>query len=135
MNKRYLTWKDFEEFITGAVEALKSQEITGVYGLPRGGLPIAVTLSHRLGVPLLGAPCKGCIVVDDISDTGITLQHYATNGYTIVTWVARPKWTKVLPFFFKVTTEGNEWFVFPWEENKLTTSETKEESTDGTEQE
>lgn len=125
MKQRYLTWNDFEDFISRAVEQIKKdgKQFTGVYGIPRGGLTIAVTLSHRLDVPLLGAPAKDCLVVDDISDTGITLQHYSDCRYTIITWVAHPGWTKVLPYFFGEEMGDANWIVFPWEENTLTQQE------------
>lgn len=49
------TWEQFDadiEKVARAVEA-SGQEFTQIYGLPRGGLPMAVCLSHRLEVKLL----------------------------------------------------------------------------------
>lgn len=119
--QKYLTWNQFESFIHDAVTTVNQlqKKPTGVYGLPRGGLPIAVTLSHRLGIPLLLAPTPGCIVVDDISDTGTTLQHYLDSGYIIITWATRAKWTKVVPFFSGLVVNDDSWLVFPWEQDNF----------------
>ena len=127
---KYLTWNDFEEFIEEAVQAVEKLEEppTGVYGLPRGGLPISVTLSHRLNIPLLMAPTPGCLVVDDISDTGTTLEHYAkSEKYTLITWVVRSSWTKVIPYYYGIAVADDSWLVFPWEENTFVTPYKKED--------
>lgn len=113
--KRYLTWQEFDLVIDKAAEQLESCEISGIYGIPRGGLTLAVALSHRLGVPMLAAPCKNCIVVDDIADTGITLQHFEDCNYATLTWCYKPDVSKVRPNYYYLTCAENEWIVFPWE--------------------
>ena len=52
---------------------------TGVYGLPRGGLIFATWLSYKLDIPLLMHAADGCIIIDDISDTGRSLYHFTEN--------------------------------------------------------
>ena len=49
-------------------------KFNGIYGVPRGGLPIAVSLSHRLNLQFYMLPSNEILVVDDISDTGKTLK-------------------------------------------------------------
>ena len=55
--KEYISWEQYQEAIDGMVrhyeEHYKNSECGAIYGLPRGGLPIAVSLSHRLNLPLL----------------------------------------------------------------------------------
>lgn len=113
--KKYLTWNDFEEDINLLTERIKASEFNfdGVYGIPRGGLIIAVCLSHRLGLPLLDNPTKYTLVVDDISDFGKTLMKYKDNK--IVCWVSTP-WTKVpATFYCRVKISKKNWIIFPWE--------------------
>ena len=52
---RTLSWADFDRALDSAVARLASSSLSGVYGVPRGGLVLAVCLSHRLGIPLLQA--------------------------------------------------------------------------------
>ena len=66
---RTLSWADFDRALDSAVARLASCSLSGVYGVPRGGLVLAVCLSHRLGIPLLEQPQAGCLVVDDIYET------------------------------------------------------------------
>ena len=46
-----------------------------VYGIPRGGLIVAVLVSHKLGIPLITSLRdmygKKFLVVDDIVDTAL----------------------------------------------------------------
>lgn len=121
VEKHYLSWNDLENCISEMIHDLsydsngmEKKLPTGVYGLPRGGLVIATILSNRLNIPMLMAPCDGCIVVDDLSDSGVTLKHYRDCGYTIFTWGAKPQ-TSVQPDWFYEMWGQNEWIVFPWE--------------------
>ena len=118
--KKYVTWEDVENFITQVVDKYAGKEITGVYGLPRGGLVFAVMLSNRLNIPMLQAPVKRCIIVDDICDSGESLLHYANNTsgekveYDLVTMFYKPNKLNIEPDFW-VNEKHNEWIVFPWE--------------------
>ena len=113
----YVKWSHFNEGVERIIEKLDEQKINpnGVYGIPRGGLILAVALSHRLAVPLLLEPKPGCLIVDDISDNGNTLMKY--KDYNIAT-LFTTSWTKVKPtvtHFHKMSQ--HDWIVFPWEEN------------------
>lgn len=107
-------WKEVERFIEKLHIFVKSKKLqfTGVYGIPRGGTVLAVLISHALNIPFLGAPCEGCIIVDDISDSGITLKHYREKGYFISTMHYKQT-SRVCPDFYGTTT--NDWIVYPWE--------------------
>ena len=61
-----VSWEDVQKFVQNVSNAFKNHSFTGVYGLPRGGCVLAVMLSHSLNIPLLMAPHKGCLIVDDI---------------------------------------------------------------------
>ena len=68
-----VTWDMADRFVDSVSRICDENCFAGVYGLPRGGLPLAVWISHRAGIPLLLAPCRNALVVDDIADTGATL--------------------------------------------------------------
>ena len=47
-----ITWEDFNYAVRKLAREYKGKGITEVVGISRGGLPLAVALSHELGVPL-----------------------------------------------------------------------------------
>lgn len=120
MKYKKIDWNKLDEYVQALADKItkEGKPVTGVYGLPRGGLVPAVILSHKLGAPLLLAPCENCVVVDDIADTGVTLQHFADKGYRIAVIWYKPC-SKVVPDYYAVKstrkTFGGAWVVFPWE--------------------
>ena len=121
MKTKTVDWQQLEGYVERLAEKIEKEmgdKIPGVFGLPRGGLVPAVMLSHKLDVPLLLAPCEGCVVVDDIADTGISLKHYADKGFKIAVIWYKPR-SSVKPDFYAVKDArsklGGSWIVFPWE--------------------
>lgn len=118
--KLIMTWEAFDTLADRLIKQLDTTYApptgyTGVYGFPRGGLVLAVKLSHALNLPLLMAPAKGCIVCDDISDTGETLLKYQrSEDYTTATLLMR-EGTDAIPAHFGERVSDNAWIVFPWE--------------------
>lgn len=110
---RTLTWHDFDAAVEAIVERCHKQTFCGVHGIPRGGLVLAVTLSHRLDLPLLSNAAPGCLLVDDVYETGLTLEPYRElEACTAVVWLSKvePQWWQAVE-----QTESDEWIVFPWE--------------------
>lgn len=115
---KYVTWEDVEKFISNIEDIHKRMHFTGVYGIARGGLVPATMISYRLRIPLLMAPCSGCLIVDDITDTGNSLSHYLLNNtnenkYFTATIYYSP-YSTVKPDYF-MNMKQEEWIVFPWE--------------------
>lgn len=108
-----LTWHDFQIGIDRLYRSLKNVPNTGVYGVPRGGLPIAVTLSHYLETPLLLEPQDGCIWVDDIVETGKTVDGIEVTPAAKCCWVTKNPRGDVLVAY---VVFDNPWIVFPWED-------------------
>ena len=141
--KTYITWKQYNEYINQLTKwCTRGMEVGlnlgAVYGLPRGGLPIAVSLSHRLGLPLLMnyydrkiVTNESILVVDDIADTGHTLKDFDNDKNTIVT-IHYHKQSIVKPSFY-CEEKGDKWIVYPWETNDSETIQDylKEESVNG----
>ncbi len=110
---RTLSWADFDRALDTALDRLASCTFSGVYGVPRGGLILAVSLSHRLGIPLLEQPQAGCLIVDDIYETGRTVAPYRERSdLTTLVWISKvpPIWWQALE-----VQAGREWILFPWE--------------------
>ena len=117
MKKQYYTWKEFErdcKILAKRIKNLK-RNFNGIYGVPRGGLILAVVLSHKLNLPLLlGGVTDKTLVVDDIADSGSTLYPYKDRRACIVTLFYHPK-SRVEPALW-LRKKMVDWIVFPWEE-------------------
>jgi hypoxanthine phosphoribosyltransferase len=120
----YMTWENFDEAMRSAVAELSNHPLLpdgaiGVYGIPRGGLIVAVTLSHRLSIPWLPEPQPGCILVDDVIETGHTMQTLINNlhkqypGLNWAAWVWISK--NLLPGIgYQRYVDPKIWVCFPW---------------------
>lgn len=122
-NKVYVTWEQVESYVNKLIETLRKQNCrpTGVFGIPRGGLILATLISYKMDIPLLMHAARGCLVVDDIADSGRTLLHYKENDtqfnrYFIAT-VYYHKRSQVIPDFY-LWEKNEDWIVFPWEGDK-----------------
>ena len=111
MNK--LNWIEFDQCVYSIYKQCKDKRFQGVYGFPRGGLCLAVALSHSLGLPLLDEPKNNSLIVDVIYDTGYTLEKIKhMKGTETYVWVSKkkPTWWNAFKYI-----EDNEWIIFPWE--------------------
>ena len=70
------TWEEFDKSVELISYKSKEWDLSGIYGIPRGGLCLAVALSHKLNLELLKEPKNNILIVDDIYDSGKTLQRY-----------------------------------------------------------
>ena len=108
-----LSWNEFDNCVADITRKCKGKKFTGVYGFPRGGICLAVALSHSLNIPLLNKPTNHSLIVDDICETGTTLKRVKNLlGTETHVWVSKikPTWWKC----YKRLKE-EEWIVFPWE--------------------
>ena len=113
--KVYISWNKLNSMVGSLVRKIKrsGEKFDGIYGIPRGGLPLAVMLSYRLDLPVLLYPTKNTLVVDDISDNGFTLQRMKNKKiatlYSTAWTVTKPNW------FVEMKKSEKDWLVFPWE--------------------
>lgn len=121
----HLSWDEFNRAVLSLAEQVADEDFTGVYGQPRGGLPLAVALSHRLGQPLLARPTSRMLWVDDVVDGAATVgamqRRFPDAVYAA--WVRRRG--SIAPRFVyhaKLVT-GSSWIVFPWEVPEHATAE------------
>jgi len=110
---KYFSWSEFDKSVEYIANKCKFLEISGIYGIPRGGLCLAVALSHKLKVNLISQPIKNSLIVDDIYETGITLKTFKNiEGamFFVLFSKVRPTWWNSVNI-----SEKSEWIVFPWE--------------------
>ena len=151
-NKRYVTWADIESYVNHVIfDMYKDKWIPDyIVGLTRGGLIPAVMLSHKINVPMhtLKVSLRDhaeheenlwledevsdgakVLVVDDINDTGATLNQIVHDwrlqnlpGHNVKFAVLFDNLSS--GFSQKVDycateinkAEHDEWIVFPWED-------------------
>ena len=109
----YFTWSDFDESVEYIANKCKFLEFSGIYGVPRGGLCLAVALSHKLKVNLISKPIKNSLIVDDVYETGITLKSFKDiEGamFFVLFSKIKPTWWNTVNI-----SKKKEWIVFPWE--------------------
>ena len=118
MKYQKYTWNQFDKDAKKIASLLKGHKLDGVWGLARGGLPLAVVLSHALKIPLFDKPkTKHTLIVDDIADTGKTLKRYSKT-HIIATLFYHPQ-SKFVPHIW-LRKKGTQWILFPWENRQTT---------------
>ena len=112
----YFTWSEFDKSVEKIANKCKFLDFSGIYGVPRGGLCLAVALSHKLKLNLISEPIKNSLIVDDVYETGITLKTFKDiEGamFFVLFSKIKPTWWNTL-----YISEKSEWIVFP-RENSL----------------
>ncbi len=120
---RILSWDEFDLCIGTIVNACTEKNFCGVYGFPRGGLCLAVALSHSLCIPLITEPRNGCLVVDDVYETGETLREVSEMiEVTTFVWISKikPQWWNAVEI-----VDSEDWLVFPWEDRRFSEQDQK----------
>tara|TARA_B100001113_G_scaffold108929_1_gene88249 strand:+ start:891 stop:1283 length:393 start_codon:yes stop_codon:yes gene_type:complete len=113
-DKLYLSWSDIEKYVDKLCKRilLSNIPVNTVHGLKRGGYIPAVMISHQLKMPYSEVVLKDTLVIDDICDSGETLNkapglYHAVLHYKPHTSIFQPTlWAK---------KTGDEWIVYPWE--------------------
>ena len=119
--KDFVSWELIDECVTDIAFHLKDtgKDFKGVYGIPRGGVILAVLLSHKLDLPYVENPydyqLDDFIVIDDIADTGETLKFYEeTFEKSYIVTIHEHEQSIVKPEY-SVINKGDKWIVYPWE--------------------
>lgn len=95
-----------------------------VYGPPRGGLPLAVHLSHHLKLKFvieISRDTWPLLLIDDIVDSGKTFSSILevlpfSERYIKTAALFYNETSIIKPDFYAAIT--NRWIIFPWEEFK-----------------
>jgi len=120
----YFTWEEFDKSVEHIVNKCKFLQFSGIYGVPRGGLCLAVALSHKLNIKLISEPLKNSLIVDDVYETGLTLTTFKDiEGamFFVLFSKIKPTWWNTV-----FISKKSQWIVFPWENTLNSISDRKE---------
>ena len=109
----YFTWSEFDKCVEKISNKCRFKEFSGIYGVPRGGLCLAVALSHKLKIELISEPIKNSLIVDDVYETGLTLTTFKDiEGvmFFVLFSKIKPTWWNTV-----FISKKSQWIVFPWE--------------------
>ncbi len=100
-----LTSQDVYERAVQLVQRIRSQipgkETLRVFGVPRGGIPVAYALTSFRNVQVVDKVEDANVIVDDIVATGKTREKFLGLGIPFCALIERP--------------DAGVWYVFPWE--------------------
>ncbi|WP_288246354.1 phosphoribosyltransferase [uncultured Prochlorococcus sp.] len=122
--ENYFTWNEFDKSVEKIANKCKFKEFSGIYGVPRGGLCLAVALSYKLKIELITEPLKNSLIVDDVYETGITLTAFKNiEGamFFVLFSKIKPTWWNTVHI-----SKKSQWIVFPWEDNLNSKSDREE---------
>lgn len=77
-----ISFSQYDKDIDALTEKLRANGVSymGVYGVPRGGYYPAIRIANALDLHVLTQPIDGCLVVDDILDSGRTAEQNQVNA-------------------------------------------------------
>lgn len=117
LRKKKYSWRAFDADCQKIARWAKRRKFENIYGIPRGGLIVAVRLSHFTGMPVILDYKKisaKTLVVDDISDTGKTLAKLH-QLIKVTPTVATLFWHHNSPEPDFWCCKKLNWVIFPWE--------------------
>jgi len=120
----FFSWDQFDKSVDLIAKKFKFSDFSAIYGIPRGGLCLSVALSHKLDLKLISKPQKNSLIVDDVYETGITLnslRHIEGASFFVLFSKRKAEWWDTL-----YLCEQNEWIVFPWENKEKSLNDQKE---------
>ena len=114
-NKIKLSWDDLETLVDKLCEKIpfETPTIDSVTGIARGGLIPAVMISHKLDLPYVDAVGPNTLVIDDIADSGVTLEK-APGVYTAVLHY-KSHTSCFKPTIWAEEHKSDEWVIYPFE--------------------
>ena len=118
--RKFISWDELDRLVDELCDMIPDNQYEGIYAIPRGGLIIGVMMSHKLGLPMIDRLQsyygKKFLIVDDIADTGKTLEKMKAEVYkeAHTATIHYHKQSSVEPSFL-VEEKGDDWIVYPWE--------------------
>ena len=133
-NKFILSWNDVETLVKELCIKIITElpNIDSVHGIARGGLIPAVMVSHMLDLPYVDLVGPNTLVIDDIADSGLTLEK-APGVYTAVLHY-KSHTSSFKPNIWAEEHKGDEWVVYPFERTDAMAKQDYLLTTEGMEQ-
>tara|TARA_B100001564_G_C20213952_1_gene478608 strand:- start:45 stop:449 length:405 start_codon:yes stop_codon:yes gene_type:complete len=119
VNKLYIDWRELELLVDNLCKQIQERLFytddvyTSIHGLSRGGLIPAVMVSHKLDIPYTEDPTDETLIIDDICDSGKTLQTW--KGYTTAVLHYKPHTSCYEPTIYSEKHTSDDWIIYPWE--------------------
>lgn len=139
-----ISWDDLRKDVDTLISTLKTKrEWKGIIAVTRGGLVPATFLAYDMGIRVVGTISlasyddrhqqntlevlsqpsidgegEGWLVIDDLTDTGVTgdmVREILPKAYMAVVY-AKPQGRKSVDLYAREIAQET-WLVFPWEEN------------------
>lgn len=112
-----ISYKTLVDDVASLAEKIRATEYfragyDSIYAIPRGGVPIGILLSDELDLPLVEKPTDKSLIVDDLVDSGRTLEQY--KDYDTAVLYIKPHSPK--PVYFQEVLDG--WIEFPYEKTE-----------------
>jgi xanthine phosphoribosyltransferase len=143
-DKLFLTWEEYTKDCYALANKIRKhdQPFEGIVAIARGGLVTAGIIAPLLGIRVVESLCLesyseegergkmiqhndppiyvldepvGFLVVDDLVDSGHTINHTNNLGLTDSAVLYRKSNTEFEPTFFARELPAEKWIVFPWE--------------------
>ena len=116
--KRY-KFNYIKDAINNLAIRLPKNKYNSIYGIPRGGLIIAVLLSHKLNIPIIMDKSfinSKVLVVDDLVDSGNTIREFKKlhGNFDLVT-IHYKNCSTIQPTYFYEEIDKKIWCIYPWE--------------------
>lgn len=92
----------------------------GIFGVPKGGVPLAMKLSNLLNIPVVDtfeikeSHKFGLLVVDDVVDSGKTREFYEHNNFACLHVKSNLQNPEGVPDYF-IADNIDEWISYWWE--------------------
>ena len=118
---RRLTWEDVRRLAAQVAARHVAAPPDGVYGIPSGGSVVAPMVAEHLATQTLSSPRPGCLVVDDLVDSGATAQRIldgmAWGDSPGVRFDALSRKTHSPAHLAPDAPVLDGWLVYPWEQD------------------
>lgn len=115
----YYSPADFDIDCRILAEKIPLRKYDGIFGIPKGGVPLALRLSQLGEIPFVDQVTgPSILVVDDICDSGATRLRYRDNDFACIHWAGH---TDFAPEWYARPTDG-EWIHYWWEGEQGTVS-------------
>lgn len=118
--KRRVSVIDYEKTIFELIAKIPKEKYDVVHGIPRGGLIVAAYISYQLDMEImveygLHIPKERVLVVDDLVDTGITLEPFVEAGYDTATLFRKQRGSVQPTYCVNNDINNKYWILFPYE--------------------
>jgi GTP cyclohydrolase IA len=119
---RNISLAEFQIQVMKLAEKIPTDKYSSLYGVPSGGVPVAMELSRYTGIPLQesnffdGEPDQHCLVVDDLIDSGATRAKYPENDFAVLFCKGEPPFSE-RETFIQQYEKADMWIHFFWEKS------------------